>query len=64
LATLGLFAMTGSATGRTLAGAIFDVTGSYQVAFLLCVILAITSVILSLILIKSDIPAEQHERTS
>jgi len=63
MATLGLFAMTGSATGRTLAGAIFDITGSYQVAFLLCVILAVTSVILSLILIKSGIPAEQHKQT-
>ena len=59
MANLGLFAMTGSAAGKTLAGVIFDVTGSYQAAFLLCIVLAVMAVILSLILVRLDVPTAQ-----
>ncbi|MFC1874417.1 MFS transporter [Chloroflexota bacterium] len=57
MATLGIFGMTGTAAGRTLGGVIFDLTGSYQDAFLLCIILVVTALILSVILIRSGIPA-------
>lgn len=62
MAVLGLFAMTGSAVGRTLAGTIYDATGSYQSAFLLCAVLAVVAVILSLILLKSGVPVIRQER--
>jgi len=61
MAILGLFAMIGSAAGRTLAGTIFDMTGSYQMAFLLCTILAVTAIILSVFLLRSGVPATQSE---
>jgi len=57
MATLGLFAMAGSAAGRTLAGTIFDATGSYQTAFLLSSVLAAVAVTLSLILLRAGMPA-------
>ncbi len=61
MATLGLFAMTGSAIGRTLAGAIYDATGSYQSAFLLSIALLVVGVTLSLVLLKSGAPAIRQE---
>lgn len=61
MATLGLFAMIGSAAGRTLAGTIFDITGSYQMAFLLCIILTVTAIILSVFLLKSVVPTVQSK---
>ena len=60
MANLGLFAMTGSAAGKTLAGVIFDVTGSYQAAFLICIVLAVMAVMLSLILVRLDVPTAQR----
>jgi OFA family oxalate/formate antiporter-like MFS transporter len=59
MATLGLFAMIGSAAGRTLAGTIFDMTGSYKIAFLLCTVLAVMAIIISMLLLRSRIPTAQ-----
>ena len=47
------FGTTGEAVGPFLAGSIFDVTGSYRLAFLICVVLSALAVILSLVLIKA-----------
>jgi MFS family permease len=63
MATLGLFAMTGSAIGRTVAGTIYDTTGSYQSAFLLSTALAVVAIILSLVLLRSGAPPIQQERS-
>ena len=43
----------GGAIGVPLAGRIFDVTGSYSSAFLVCVIIGVLTIILSLILLRS-----------
>ncbi len=43
----------GGAVGAPLAGTIFDVTGSYSLAFLICVIIGVLAIILSLILLKA-----------
>jgi len=40
----------GGATGPLLAGRIFDVTGSYQLAFLVCAVVMVVALILSLLL--------------
>lgn len=46
--------MTGSAVGPILAGKIFDITSSYQLAFLLCAALSVVAIALA-ILLKSNI---------
>jgi MFS family permease len=51
--SLDLLSTTGAAVGPLLAGSIFDVTGSYRLAFLICLVLSALAVILSLILIKA-----------
>ena len=43
----------GGAIGPFLAGSIFDITGSYRLAFLICVLLMMLASILSLILLKA-----------
>ena len=43
----------GGAVGPPLAGSIFDVTGGYSLALLVCVIIAALAIILSLILLKA-----------
>jgi MFS family permease len=48
-----LFATVGGASGAPLAGSIFDATGSYSLALLICVILVVLAIILSLILLKT-----------
>ncbi len=48
-----LFAMVGGAIGPIFAGSIFDVTGSYSLAFLICVLIGALATILSLILLKA-----------
>ncbi|MBA7695954.1 L-lactate transporter [subsurface metagenome] len=53
LATLMLFATVGIALGSLLTGSIFDITGSYSLAFLICVIICALAIILSLILLKA-----------
>jgi MFS family permease len=45
-----LFIMAGIVLGVPLAGVIFDISGSYSLAFLICVILCALSVLFSLIL--------------
>jgi len=40
----------GCAVGAVMAGGVFDITGSYQVAFLICVALSIISIVLSILL--------------
>jgi len=45
-----LWGTTGEAIGPVLAGGIFDVTGSYQWAFLICAAISITGIILSSLL--------------
>ncbi len=53
LATLMFCGTTGGAVGALLAGSIFDVTGSYSLAFLICVIMGALAIILSLILLRA-----------
>ena len=53
LAFLTLFGTFGGAVGPTLAGYIFDITGSYNLAFIICIILGGISLFLSLIILRS-----------
>jgi len=53
LAVLMFCGTIGGALGAPLAGSIFDITGSYSLAFLICVIICALAVILSLILLKA-----------
>jgi len=53
LATLIFCGATGGALGPPLAGVIFDVTGGYSLALLICVIIGALAIILSLILLKA-----------
>ena len=53
LATLMFCGTIGGASGAPLAGSIFDITGSYSLAFLICVIICALAIILSLILLKA-----------
>ncbi len=53
LAGLILCGMIGSAFGAPLAGSIFDITGSYSLALLICVVLSAVSIISSLVLLRS-----------
>ena len=48
-----IFNTMGGAVGAPLAGYIFDVTGSYSLAFLICIILCALAVTLSLMLLRS-----------
>ena len=49
---LGIFARLGEAVGAPLGGSIFDITGSYQLAFLISVVISAAAVILSLVLLR------------
>jgi len=51
-ASLMLFGTVGTALGPILAGSLFDRTGNYTLAFLICVIVGAVSVLLSLILVR------------
>jgi len=51
-ASLMFFGTVGTALGPVLAGSLFDITGNYTLAFLICVILSALSVLLSLILLR------------
>jgi len=46
MGTINMFAESGSAIGSVLAGYIFDVTGSYRTAFLLCAVLSTIGLVL------------------
>jgi len=48
--TVGFGGTIGGAIGGVLSGYIFDITGSYQLAFLVCVALGVTGLILTLLL--------------
>lgn len=51
--SLMFFGTIGGAIGPPLAGTIFDVTGGYNLAFLICVIIGALAIIFSLILLKA-----------
>jgi len=53
LAVFNVFTTTGGAIGSPLAGYIFDITGSYSLAFIICIILCVLAIILSLILLRT-----------
>ena len=53
LGGLTLFITIGEALGAPLAGSIFDITGSYSLAFLISVIISALAIILSLMLLKA-----------
>ncbi|MFC1934148.1 MFS transporter [Chloroflexota bacterium] len=53
LATVVLCGTTGGALGPPLAGRIFDITESYSLAFLICLVMCALGVTLSLILLRS-----------
>jgi len=53
LAALVFCGTIGGALGAPLAGSIFDATGDYGLAFLICVIICALAIILSLILLKA-----------
>jgi MFS family permease len=55
LASLIFFGTVGGAAGPPLAGYIFDITGSYNLAFIICIILGTLAVVLSLIILRSRI---------
>ncbi|MBI4186821.1 MAG: MFS transporter [Chloroflexi bacterium] len=54
--------MIGGAFGPLLAGYVFDVTGSYQLAFLLSAVLGLVGLILALLL--KPVPRQKHQRLS
>jgi MFS family permease len=54
MATAGLFPMVGAAFGPPIAGVIFDKTGKYQSAFIICLSLVILAFILSIFLYRSQ----------
>jgi len=55
LGTLMFCGTIGGALGPPLAGTIFDVTGGYNLALLICVIMGALAIILSLILLKAKV---------
>ncbi len=52
-ATVTLLGAVGAAVGAPLAGSIFDVTGSYHWALLICVVVSTLAIMLSLILLRA-----------
>jgi MFS family permease len=52
IGTLGVFMTLGEAIGAPLSGAIFDITGSYRLAFIISIGVCATSVFLSLLLMR------------
>jgi len=53
LGVFSLYDTAGGIFGPPLAGSIFDATGSYSSAFLICIVLGMLAIILSLILLKA-----------
>ncbi len=54
MASLMVVGSVGGALGAPLAGTIFDMTGSYQLAFIICLIMAILAIILSVLLLRQQ----------
>jgi len=54
MASLMVVGSVGGALGAPLAGFIFDMTGSYQPAFIICLIMAILAIILSVLLLRQQ----------
>ena len=52
MAVLHLIGLTGGSFSPPLAGYIFDRTGGYEPAFILCIIFSVLTVVLSLILLR------------
>ncbi len=52
LGSILLLGTVGGALGPFLAGGIFDITGSYSLAFLICVVISTVAVIFSLVLLR------------
>ena len=53
LGNIMLLGTIGGALGAPIAGTIFDISGSYNLAFIICVVISISAIILSLILLKA-----------
>jgi MFS family permease len=51
IGALGVFITLGEAIGAPLSGAIFDITGSYRLAFIIAIGVCAVSVIISLVLL-------------
>ena len=49
---LGIFTTIGQALGAPLGGSIFDITGSYRIAFLVSIGVCTTAIIISLVLLR------------
>lgn len=62
MGTLALVPMAGGALGQTLAGVIYDATGSYQIPFLVCTALTVLAVILGLPLMRLALPVARPRR--
>jgi len=60
LGSIFFFGTLGGAVGPPLAGYIFDVTGSYNSAFLICIVLCILAISLSLLLLRSKVEEVQY----
>jgi MFS family permease len=54
MASLMVVGSVGGALGAPLAGTIFDMTGRYQLAFIICLIMAILAIILSVLLLRQQ----------
>jgi MFS family permease len=52
LGALVLLGTIGEAVGASVSGGVFDITGSYRLAFLICVVICAVTVMLSLALLK------------
>ena len=52
LGALVLLGTIGEAVGASVSGGVFDITGSYRLAFLICVVISAVTVMLSLALLK------------
>ncbi len=50
---LMLFGYSGMALGPILAGSIFDASGSYNMAFIICIILGVVAILMSILLLRS-----------
>jgi len=56
--------IVGSAVGALVTGYIFDITGSYQIAFFICAILSVVGLILTLVLRPARKPGVPAHRVS